>query len=87
MELICVCQTLYRKDASSFNKRVELLTKYLKVVLEPIPYVFYWRHSGFWRCKSRFLARDGVRLNKLGHKYFRSLRGAVLRCIRIFSGR
>ena len=24
VELICVCQTLYRKDASSFNKRVDL---------------------------------------------------------------
>ena len=47
VELICVCQTLYRKDASSFNKRVDLLTKYLKVVLEPIPYVFYWRTEGF----------------------------------------
>ena len=87
VEFICVCQTLYRQDAS-FNKQVDLLTKYLKVVLEPIPYVFYWRHGGFWRCKSRFLARDGVYFNKLGHyKYFRSLRGAVLRCIRIFSGR
>ena len=87
-ELICVCQTLYRKDASSFNKRVDLLTKYLKVVLEPIPNVFYWHHRGFWRCKSRFLARDGVHLNKMGHyKDFRSLRGPVLKCIRIFSGR
>ena len=76
MELICLCQTLYRQDASSFNKQVDLLTKYLKVVLEPIPYVFYWRYRGFWRCKSRFLARDDVHLNKLGHKYFRSLRGA-----------
>ena len=43
VELICVCQTLYRQDASSFNKQVDLLTKYLKVVLEPIPYVFYRR--------------------------------------------
>ena len=34
------------------------------------------------------VARDGVHLNKLGHhKYFRSLRGAVLRCIRFFSAR
>ena len=39
VEVICVCQTLYRQDAPSFNKQVNLLTKYLKVVLEPIPYV------------------------------------------------
>ena len=88
VELICVCQTLYRQDASSFNKQVDLLTKHLKVVLEPIPYVLYWRHRGFWRCKSRFLAQDGGHLNKLGrYKYFRSLRGTVLRCMRIFPGR
>ena len=29
-----------RQNASSFNKQADLLTKYLKVVLEPIPYVF-----------------------------------------------
>ena len=33
VESICVCQILYRIDASSFNKQVDLLTKYLKVVL------------------------------------------------------
>ena len=78
VEVVCVCQTLYRHNAVSFNKEVDLLTQYLKVVLEPLPYTFYWRHRGFWRCKSRFLARDGVHLNSRGnYKYFRSLRGAV----------
>ena len=88
VEVICVCQTLHRQDAFSFNKQVDLLTKYLRVVLEPLSYVIYWRHRGFWRCKSRFLARDGVHLNNRGHyKYFRSLRGAVLRCMRFFMSR
>ena len=32
VELIFVCQTLYRQDASSFNKQTDLLTKYLQVV-------------------------------------------------------
>ena len=50
-------KTNNRHDALPFNKQVDLLTKYLKVVLEPNPYVFYWRYRGFWRCKSRFLAR------------------------------
>ena len=40
VKLICICQILYRINASSFNKQVNLLTKCLKVVLEPIPYVF-----------------------------------------------
>ena len=83
VQLVCVCQTIFRRDAPLFNNQVKLLTEYLKVVLEPLPFVVYWRHRGFWNCKSRFLARDGVHLNSLGHyKFFRSLRGAVLRCLR-----
>ena len=80
----CSC-LLILTFCSQVNKQVDLLTKYLMVVLEPLPYTFHWRHRGFWRCKSRFLARDGVHLNNHGsYKFFRSLRGAVLRCMRIF---
>ena len=83
VQRICVCQTIFRGNAPLFNHQVKLLTKYLKVVLEPIPYVLYWGHRGFWNCKSRFLTRNGVRLNHPGHyKFFRSLRGAVLQCLR-----
>ena len=85
VQVVCVCQTIYRLNSPYFNKQVDLLTKYLRVVLEPLPYTFYWRHRGFWCCKSRFLARDSVHLNNRGsYKFFRSLRGAVLRCMRIF---
>ena len=45
---VCVCQTTFRGNAPLINRQVKLLTKYLKVVLEPIPYVLYWRHRGFW---------------------------------------
>ena len=83
VQRVCVCQTIFRGDAPFFNHQVKLLTNYLKVVLEPIPYVLYVRHRGFWNCKSRSLTRDGVHLNHLGHyKFFRSLRGAVLQCLR-----
>ena len=58
------------------------------MVLESLSYTIYWRHRGFWRCKSRFLARDGVHLNSRGnYNFFRSVRGAVLRCMRIFMAR
>ena len=83
VQRVCVCQTIFRSNAPLFNRQVKLLTKYLKVVLEPIPYVLYRRHRGFWNCKSRFLTRDGVHLNHFGqYKSFRSLRGAVLQCLR-----
>ena len=88
VQVICVCQTLHRHDAPLFNRQVNLLSQYLKVVLEPLSYTIYWRHRGFWRAKSRFLVRDGVHLNNRGnYKYFRSLRGAVLRCRRFFTAR
>ena len=83
VQRVCVCQTIFRSNALLFNRQVKLLTKYLKVVLEPIPYVLYWRHRGFWNCKSRFLTRDGVHLNHFGqYRFFHSLRGAVLQCLR-----
>ena len=66
VQRVCVCQTIFRGNAPLFNRQGKLLTKYPKVVLEPIPYVLYWRHRGFWNCKSRFLTRDGVHLNHLG---------------------
>lgn len=85
VDLICVCQTLRRSSSNvSFNKNVGLLTKYLKTVLEPVPYAFVWSHRGFWETKSSFLCRDGVHLNGGGqHKLYRSLRGAVLKCLRL----
>ena len=68
-----VCQTIFRSNAPLFNRQVKLITKYLKVVFEPIPYVLYWR----------FLTHDGVHLTHLEqYKFFRSLRGAVLQCLR-----
>lgn len=55
VDLICVCQTLRRSSSNvSFNKNVGLLNKYLKTVLEPVPYAFFWSHRGFWQTKSSF---------------------------------
>ena len=51
---VCVCQTTFRGNVPLINRQVKLLTKYLKVVLEPIPYALYWRHRGFGKRKSRF---------------------------------
>lgn len=85
VDVVCVCQTV-RRDAKdeSFNSRVGLLSRYLKTVLESIPYAIYWSHRGFWRSKNNLLLDDGVHLNSRGqHKLYRSLRGAVLKCLRL----
>ena len=77
MRQICVCQTLNCENDAAFNTRVKFLTKYLKV-----PYCFFGGHRGFWNTSQRYFARDGVHLNKLGqYKYYRSLRGAVLKSL------
>lgn len=85
VNLIFVCQTIMRQGAATFNRKAKLLTKYLRVVLEDIPYAFFWGHRGFWRPTQNVYARDGVHLNSLGQKkYYRSLRGAFLESLSLF---
>ena len=81
VKIVCVGQTIHREAAAAFNKKVDILTRYLRVVLEPLPYAIYWGHRGFWNSKFQFYSYDGVHLNSQGHrKLYRSLRGAILKC-------
>ena len=83
---ICVCQTIRRRSAVVFNQRVDIFTTYLRVVLEPIPYAIYWGHRGFWRARYSFFSADGIHLNSWGqYKLYRSLRGVVLKSLRVFT--
>ena len=85
VKLISVCQTLLGSDPV-FNTRVRALKKYVKTFLEALPYVFFGGHRGFWNTSQRFLARDGIHHNRQGqYRFFRSLRGAVLKSLRICS--
>ena len=85
VKVVYVCQPIMRQGAVVFNRKAKLLTKYLRVVLEPIPYAIFWGHRGFWRRTQNFYARDGVHLNSPGQvKYHRSLRGAILRSLSLF---
>ena len=49
VKFVCVCQTIRRRSATAFNKNVDLLTRYLRVVLQSIPYAIYCCHRGFGR--------------------------------------
>ena len=49
VKCVCLCQTIRRCSAVVFNQRGDILTRYLRVVLEPIPFAIYWGHRGFWR--------------------------------------
>ena len=61
-------------------------TRYLQVVLEPIPYAIYWGHRGFWKARHDFFVANGVHLNSKGqYKLYRSFRGAVLKSMQLLS--
>ena len=47
VKVIYVCQTIMRQGQSAFNRKAKLLTKYLRVVLEPVPSAHFWGHRGF----------------------------------------
>ena len=84
VKVVCVCQTIRRRSAVVFNQKVDILTRYLRVVLEPIPYAIYWGHRGFWRAHNSFFSSDGIHLNSRGqYKLYRSLRCAVLKSLRV----
>ena len=46
---VCVCHTIRRRLAVSFNKNVKILARYLRVDLEPILYAICWGHEVFVR--------------------------------------
>ena len=78
VKLVCVCQTL-RQGNTVFSSRVGLLTRYLRVVLEHLPYAIFWGHRGFWKAQANVYAVDGIHLNGLGqHKLYESSRGSSL---------
>ena len=53
VEFVVVGQVLRRRthDADEYNCKVGKLHQYLKVVLEQLPFCYYWRHRGFWNSK------------------------------------
>ena len=53
---VCVCQTIRRRA------NVDILTRYVRVVLEPIQYAIYSGHRGFWSARNSFFSADGVHL-------------------------
>ena len=79
-----MCQTLRQDNAPIFSSRVGLLTRYLRVVLEHLPYAIFWGHRGFWKAQANVYAVDGIHLNGLRqHILYKSLRGAVLCSLRL----
>ena len=86
IKFVVVSQVLrhYTKDSVDFNCKVGKLHQYLKVILEHLPYCYYWRHRGFWNCNPNLYLSNGVHLNSLGnYKFMRSIRGAILKALKL----
>ena len=82
-EFIMVCLVIYRSaippHVPDFSHKVDLVNKYLKVVLEPLPYTEAWSHRGLQSPSIAILFWDGIHLNEVGdHALYRSYGGAIL---------
>ena len=86
VQFVVVGQVLrgHTPNSVEYNCKVGKLHQYLKVVLEPLPFCYYWRHRGFWKSKSELYLPDGVHLDNFGnYKFMRSIRGAVLQAVKL----
>ena len=48
VKIMCICQALYRGNAPVLRDDINILTKYLEVGMEPLPYVVCWKHRSSW---------------------------------------
>ena len=88
VRVVCVCHCIPRghsyDGAASFAGRVEILQRYLDVVLSPIPNFFCWVHRAFSHPGKDFYLPDGVHVNPAGQYHlYRSCRGAIIRALRL----
>ena len=86
VQFVVIGQVLCRHTPKSveYNCKVGKLHQDLKVVLEPLPFCYYWRHRGFWKSKSKLYLPDGVHLNNLGnYKFMHSIREVVLQALKL----
>ena len=66
-----------------FNQNIDILNRYLSVVLEPIPYVTFWRHKCVKDSKLKLYKRDQIHMNELGNfKLYKSFRGALIQALK-----
>ena len=76
-----ICQVIPRRNPPfpNYNRRVKKLNKYLQDTLADSGFVKFWRHRGLNNPTRDIYVRDGIHLNKRGHKaLYRSYRGALL---------
>ena len=88
VRVVCVCHVIPRGQsydgAASFAGRVEILQRYLDVVLSPIPNVFCWVYRAFSHPGKDFYLPDSVHVNPAGQYHlYRSYRGAIIGALRL----
>lgn len=88
VEVIAVSACIHRqKCEGDFNHKVDVLNQYLRVVLEPLGFAFFFKHRGLHNPAGAIHAKDGVHLNLKGeYLLYRSYRGAILTALRRLGG-
>ena len=91
IRVVCVCTVIPRRHPRSsqpdvqFNDQAVLLNRYLNAVLNDMPGIFTWTHTGLQSLSRPLLLPDGVHLNHKGqYLLYRSYRGAILKAIKVF---
>ena len=91
-DLVCLLHETYREkivavsasihcrvQSSKFNHNVDVLNQYLRVVLVPMDFAFFFQHQGLQNPSAEVLLSDEVHLNSKGqYLLYRSYRGASL---------
>lgn len=86
VRVVCICHVIprgsSRRDAASFNAKVQTLHRVVATLSESTPGVFCWFHKGLTNPSRQVLLPDGVHLNSLGqYLLYRSYRGAILKAL------
>jgi lysophospholipase L1-like esterase len=82
VKVICVCLVIPRRAPCAFNDKVAEFNQEIRVLLDPLTFVFCWIHKGFYNHSRQLLLSDGVHVDPLGqYLLYRSYRGAILKAL------
>lgn len=82
VKVICVCLVVPRLSNDVFNAKMATFNELVQALFEPLPFVFCWRHRGFYGDNRPLSLHDGVHVTPVGqYRLYRSYRGAILRAL------
>ncbi len=90
VQKVVICQLLPRlkPHCAHYDDKVTDMNKALKQLVINYPAMIYFTHRGFWAARHTAFDSDGISFNLVGkHKFFQSMRGAVLCAKKVLEGK